>query len=168
MTVSKKNREITITHRDLCIRAAKYLRSNGIVPFHKCAYSVCELERIGECPDAFGWSSGSTQLIEAKATRSDFLSDKKKYWRKNPYFGLGSYRSYICPEGLIEESELPRAWGLLYVLESGKILEIKEAESQACSHQAEVNLISSILRRNEIKPQMFSYKEYAKKKEEAR
>jgi hypothetical protein len=149
-----------MNHRELCIKAARYLRSNGIVPFNKCTYAVCELERVGECPDAFGWNSGSTQLIEAKATRSDFLSDKKKYWRKNSDHGLGGFRSYICNEGIIKESELPLRWGLLYVNEKGKISVIKEPEKQNCNHQGEINLISSILRRNDIKPQVFSYKKY--------
>jgi len=152
-----------MNHRDLCIKASKYLRSQGIVRFNKCTYSVCELERLGECPDAFGWNSGTTQLIEAKASRSDFLSDKKKHWRINPTHGLGGWRSYICPTGVIKESELPEKWGLLYVDDKGKVEVIKEPDKQESNHQAEINLISSILRRNDIKPQMFSYKNYKKK-----
>ena len=72
------------SHRDLCFKATKYLRNKGIQPFHKSQYVVCELERVGESPDAFGFGGSSTQLIEVKVSRSDFLSDKKKYWRKYP------------------------------------------------------------------------------------
>lgn len=39
-------------------------------------------------------------------------------------------------------------------------IEIKAPEKQICNNIAEVNLISSILRRENIKPQMFSYKKY--------
>jgi hypothetical protein len=149
-----------MTHRELCIKAARYLRSQGIVPFNKCVYSVCELERIGECPDAFGWTSATTQLIEVKVSRSDFLSDKKKEWRKYPKKGLGTFRSYLCPKGIIKESELPKYWGLLYIDKKGKIKIIKEPEKQKNNHQAEINLLTSLLRRNEIKPQIFDYKKY--------
>ena len=91
------------SHRDLCFKATKYLRNKGIQPFHKCQYVVCELERAGEIPDAFGFGGSSTQLIEVKVSRSDFLSDKKKYRRKYPEHGIGKFRSDLCPEGLIKE-----------------------------------------------------------------
>lgn len=151
---------MAFTHRELCIKAANYLRSQGIHPFHRAQYSVCELERQGECPDSFGWGAGSTQLIEAKRSRPDFLSDKKKLWRKNPSYGLGEFRSYICPTGLIKESELPKHWGLLYVDDKGNIEAIKHPESQECNRIEEINLITSILRREGIKRQTFSYKKY--------
>jgi DeoR/GlpR family transcriptional regulator of sugar metabolism len=68
----------TFTHRELCYKAARYLKNKSLLPFHKCQYVFCELERYGECPDALGFASGSgTQLIEVKTSRSDFLSDKK-------------------------------------------------------------------------------------------
>ncbi len=149
-----------MTHRNLCIKAARYLRSKGIHPFHKGQYSVCELERVGECPDAFAWGGSSTQLIEVKVSRNDFLSDKKKLWRQRPEIGIGRFRSYLCPEGLISADELPEAWGLLYADDNGKIIEVVKAEHQPSNQMEEINLITSILRRENIKPQMFSYKNY--------
>ena len=149
-----------ITHRNVCLKAANYLRKKGIHGFHKAQYSVCELERCGESPDAFGWGGSSTQLIEVKISRQDFLSDKKKLWRNNPAYGLGRYRSYLCPINLIKPEELPERWGLLYIDERGKITQIVEAEPQECNHIEEINLITSILRREGIKPKMFSYKVY--------
>lgn len=149
-----------LTHRRLCVKAAKHIRSKGIQPFHRCTYSVCELERIGECPDAFGWGGNATQLIEVKVSRSDFLSDKKKYWRKYPHYGLGKYRSYLCPTGVIKENDLPARWGLLYADEKGKIAVIVRPEIQECNHIEEMNLLSSIFRREGVKSQMFSYKKY--------
>ena len=149
-----------MSHRELCLIAAKYLKNRGIQPFCKCQYVVCELERIGECPDAFGFSWGSTQLIEVKISRQDFLSDKKKYWRTHPEFGLGMYRSYLCPEGIIKPSDLPQNWGLLYVNYKNKISVIIEAQKQESSFSEEQRLMYSILRREGIKPQIFSYKKY--------
>lgn len=151
-----------ITHRNLCIKGTKYLRSKGIHPYHRAQYAVCELERAGECPDAFGWGGSSTQLIEAKISRSDFLSDKKKNWRKIPSYGIGRYRSYLCPVDLINPKELPEYWGLLYIDCSGNIEEVVEPISQNCNHVEEINLITSILRRENINPKMFSYKNYSK------
>ena len=149
-----------MTHRELCIKAAKHLKYKGIQPFHRCQYVVCELERIGESPDAFGFGGSTTQLIEVKVSRNDFFSDKKKFWRHHPEHGLGRFRSYLCPEGMIKVSELPENWGLLYVSESGRVKEIIQPSFQECSHISELQLITSILRREEIKPQIFSYKNY--------
>lgn len=154
------------SHRELCYKAARYLRDKGIVRFYKCQYIFCELERYGECPDALGFATLSgTQLIEVKVSRSDFLSDKKKYWRKNPSKGLGSYRSYLCPEGLINEKDLPSNWGLLWVDEKGKITEIVKPNKQPCNHNAELHLLTNIMRREGIKPKIYSYKKYANDEE---
>lgn len=145
------------THRKLCTLAAKYLRLKGLQPFNRCTYSVCELERVGECPDAFGWGMESTQLIEVKISRSDFFADKNKHWRKNASFGIGKYRSYLCPEGVIEENDLPENWGLL-VYDGKTIKEIVKAKPQVSNSNEEIKLITSLFRRNGIKPQMFSFK----------
>lgn len=156
------------SHRDLCFKATKYLRNKGIestgliMPSHfKCQYVVCELERVGESPDAFGFGGSSTQLIEVKVSRSDFLSDKKKFWRKFPEHGIGKFRSYLCPEVLIRETDLPKYWGLLWINKKGKITEIVKPQAQTCCHIEELKLIVSILRREGITPRIFSYKKYA-------
>jgi hypothetical protein len=149
-----------MTHRELCKIASRYLRKKGLQPFHRCQYVVCELERIGESPDAFGWGGTTTQLIEVKISRADFLSDKRKMWRKNQWYGLGRYRSYLCPKGIIKEKDLPNKWGLLYSDDKGNITEIIKPEIQECNHQEEINLITSILRRENINPKIFSYKNY--------
>jgi len=147
-------------HRELCLKAARYLRYTGIQPFHRCAYVVCELERAGESPDAFGWGGWTTQLIEVKTSRSDFLSDKRKQWRKNPDQGIGSFRSYLCPEGIIKPEDLPLKWGLLYADEKGKITKVIQPEMQDRNHGEELQLVTSILRREGIKYGVYSYKKY--------
>ncbi|MBR8535396.1 hypothetical protein KDU71_07475 [Carboxylicivirga sediminis] len=149
------------THRELCLKAARYLKNQGIVKFSKCTHVVCELEKIGECPDAFGYSNNSTQLIEVKVSRSDFLSDKKKQWRRFPAWGMGDHRSYLCPEGLIKPEELPDKWGLLYADGKGKISVIVDAVRQKSNRMEELNALRSIMRREGIKPGIFSYKKYA-------
>lgn len=67
--------------------------------------------------DALLFKTGISFLIETKISRSDFLADAKKDFRINPENGVGMYRYYACPEGLISVEELPDKWGLIYVPE---------------------------------------------------
>jgi len=62
-------------------------------------------------------------MVEAKASRADFLADRKKGFRSETELGMGNWRYYICPEGMIEPSELPDNWGLLY-LSGTKVIEV--------------------------------------------
>ncbi len=89
-----------------------------------------------EIPDAIGWlRSGVSLLIECKASRADFLSDAVKPSRRSSKAsvsggpepsnaeppikpprkteGLGAYRFYLAPSGLLHPDELPEGWGLL-------------------------------------------------------
>ena len=43
------------------------------------------------------------------------LSDKKKIFRREPEFGMGCYRLYLCPPEIIKEENLPDGWGLLWI-----------------------------------------------------
>lgn len=154
-----------MTHAELCEIAARYLIKNGIAPFERCRYAVADLHRINENPDAYGWSGGgTTQMIEVKMTHEDFIADKTKFWRKNPEYGIGEFRSYLCPEKIINPDELPENWGLLYVSETGKITKIKTPKRQPSSHRGEISILTSIMRREGIKPQVFRYTKYNNQK----
>ena len=143
-------------HRRLCIMAGKWLMRRQNRPC--CTYSVVELcPQTGESPDAFGWNSWTSVLIEVKTSRSDFLADKKKSFRILPDEGIGEYRYYCCPAGLIKEHELPESWGLIYEV-GGKLEVVRRASRQPSNYRAELTLCTSILRREGIKPQMFDYK----------
>jgi hypothetical protein len=99
-----------MTHDDLVKRAEKWLLNTM-----GCSFCLTELTTVaGEIPDAIGWKDGKSILVECKATRADFLSDKKKIFRRKPEIGMGTYRFYMCPPGLIRECEIPEKWGLLY------------------------------------------------------
>lgn len=149
-----------MTHRELCKLAARHLRKKGIKRNGKCQYVVCELALAGESPDAFGFGGSYTQLIEVKISRADFLSDKKKFWREKPDLGIGTYRSYLCPHGIINKEDLPEKWGLLWVDEDENIIEIVSPQAQECNHFCEMQLAASLLRRNGITPKIFDYKKY--------
>lgn len=101
-----------ITHADMCIRAERWLKNMGcgVVfrdPFRAITYN-------GEQPDAIGFKSSTSLLVEVKISRSDFFADRKKHFRKNPDSGMGDWRFYMCPPGVIKVTDLPEGWGLLY------------------------------------------------------
>lgn len=98
-----------MTHADLVTRAARWLRSQG------CGIVLSELTTlVGETPDAIGFRTSGREsfLVECKATRGDFLADRRKPFRREG--GLGLYRYFLCPPGLIKPADLPARWGLLY------------------------------------------------------
>lgn len=104
-----------LTHSDLVNIAEKWL-------LKRCGFAFRELTTFaGETPDAIGFRSGDTILVECKTSRADFLCDKKKHFRRRPATGVGSFRFFMCPKGLIKPDELPVKWGLLYVSKNGLV-----------------------------------------------
>ena len=100
-----------IDHKELVNVAFRYLKySQGC--------SVVFKERVAstsEQPDAIGFSGGYSWVIECKASRADFLSDSKKHFRRRPESGMGMYRYYMAPRGLLSIAEIPDNWGLIEV-----------------------------------------------------
>jgi hypothetical protein len=68
----------------------------------------------GEEPDAIGWRSGVSILVECKTSLADFKRDSKKWWRRVPNVGMGNWRFYLCPKNVIKPEDLPLGWGLIY------------------------------------------------------
>ena len=100
-----------ITHDHLCLLAEKFLKNHGFgVVFHDKFRAATN---NGEQPDALGFRSGVSCLIECKTSRADFLADRKKRFRKDPTLGIGDWRFMLTPKGLIKVDELPEGWGLL-------------------------------------------------------
>ena len=98
------------SHAELNQIACKWLLSMG------CTIVLSELKTWGtfEIADVIGFKSGFSIVIESKTSRSDFLADKKKPWRKDPKKGMGNYRFFLCEEGIIKPEDLPPKWGLLH------------------------------------------------------
>lgn len=89
----------------------------------RCSFAFKELVTIngtGEIPDVIGFRDSGTFLLEAKTSRADFFCDRKKFFRKNPEKGMGDWRFFIAPKGLISVEELPPLWGLIEVNEKGR------------------------------------------------
>ncbi|MCC4613638.1 hypothetical protein LL963_16325 [Xanthomonas campestris pv. esculenti] len=102
-----------MTHAELVKTAGRWLR--GTAGCSVVLEELCAATRNGENPDAIGWYCGSTLLIECKASRSDFLADRKKHFRICPENGMGMYRYFMAPRGLLRADEMPERWGLLEV-----------------------------------------------------
>lgn len=106
--ISKK-----LTHKILVNIAYKWLLNNTLC---EVAFKEPLFISTGEIPDVIGFGyDGHSVMIEIKASKGNFSTDKDKSFRKNPEYGMGSQRFYCCPEGLIKQSELPNGWGLIYV-----------------------------------------------------
>lgn len=91
-------------HKLLTEMGAKWLRQNGfdvIATEHTCEQN---LKQAG----VVAFRSNCSALIEVIANR-DFLAD-----RTDSVGGVGVYRFYLCPEGLLAPEDLPPRWGLLY------------------------------------------------------
>jgi hypothetical protein len=109
-----------------------------------------------EIPDILGFSQSHSVLIECKVSHADFIADSKKKHRQQVNgHGLGTYRFYLCPTGLIDISEIHDDWGLLYCSEVGyknfrQITIIKEPTQHSYDETRieEYYVLYSLLRRS--------------------
>lgn len=128
-----------ITHAELCTIASRWLKVPNSRGGHGCQIAFTEArigQAGGEIPDTLGfrisgWLGGSV-MIECKTSRSDFLADAKKPHRK--HLGMGRWRYYMCPEGIITPSELPPRWGLLVVTNRRRVRAIAGAAAELPAH----------------------------------
>lgn len=148
-----------MTHGELCVIAEKWLKAQGC-PIVAKEIVCCSAS--GEIPDAIGFKSHLSILIECKTSRSDFFADRKKYFRfEKPEEGMGNYRFYMCKEGIIHLEDLPEKWGLLWVNDNGKVKKLLAPRGNIWgsmnyehmwhekSYRNEYSLMYSLLRRKE-------------------
>jgi hypothetical protein len=143
-----------MTHAELVERAAAWLRK-------RCSVVITEMTGgTSECADAIGWKGGWSCLVECKASRADFLADSKKFFRLHPDMGMGYWRWYCAPLGLIAPEELPTGWGLIEV---GKRTAetVKPAAFTEHNRQGEIGLLlSALCRIGQTTPKGVSVKAY--------
>jgi len=146
-----------MTHSELVTAAADWLYSGakvadefsrGGVRRVKCPVVVTDMTTGNrETPDAIGWWWGESILVECKAGKSDYYSDKHKTFRKHPETGMGNYRYYMAPKGLISKKSLPEKWGLVEVHLNGRCKTVVVAEFQEARKEGELIMLMSTLRR---------------------
>ena len=136
-----------LTHADLVQRARRWLLSA-----RRCGVVVTEFATwsCSEIPDALGFTKEHSVLIECKISRADFFADAKKDFRRCPEKGLGNYRFYLCPAGMIKPAELPAPWGLVYV-NGEKSRQVKPAQFCVANPKHERAILLSIARRAELR-----------------
>lgn len=94
-------------HEFLCEKGVSWLKRNGFGVAAMNISSHGSRERV----DCIGFRQQCSAMIEVKVSRSDFLADKKKPERQSG--GVGVYRFYLTPQGLLSVDDLPSGWGLL-------------------------------------------------------
>lgn len=159
---------IDISHADLVRIAVDWLKRPESRGGPGCTIAFSEVKNgylNGEIPDALGFRAGvwneCSVLVEAKTTRADFLADSQKPFRIEPDTGLGMYRYFIAPAGMIALDELPPKWGLIEVntrgtpkVVHGHLLVKRTPEPSvnpfrfaSRNHQLEIALLVRMLRR---------------------
>lgn len=108
----------------------------------------------GEMPDAIGWKGKSYSIVvECKISRSDFLADAYKPWRKDPTLALGCERYYAAPKGMLSAAEMPEGWGLLEA--QGREMTVAKKSKRKLRQPEglmnEMNLLLASLRRVEVR-----------------
>jgi hypothetical protein len=137
---------ITITHKGGVRRIANWLKNTKGYPI-----VISELStRNSETPDVIAFiGNGASVLIEVKISRSDFLGDKTKHFRRDEARGMGDKRYYAAPKDVITPADLPAGWGLL-IMHTSNIEEVVEPTHKTPNKRAELVMLMSILRRLEI------------------
>lgn len=143
-----------VSHPSLVAVAAKWLQK-------KHAVVITELATTGEEPDAIGWRGTHSTLVECKISRADFNADKRKMFRREPWYGIGQYRYFLTVPGIIKVEELPEKWGLLELL-GERVRMVREAEQFGeINYRHEIGILLSTLRRiGENAPKGTSIKHY--------
>ena len=169
-------------HYQLCLEGAKWLhrqkRDINRCPNRECykpdfcqacykyKWVAVELCVYGaENADVWGYDGIYTAVIEVKTSHADFLADAKKWWRSDVAKGYdlhaGTYRWYLCPEGVIKPEELPEGWGLLYW--NGKKIERVVAPARnEHNWKADMRIFYSIIRRERFPEKIYNYREEVK------
>lgn len=132
-----------MNHDELVYRAGKWLKNSM-----RCRPVLLECSTMFsiEIPDAIGFDpgTGSTILIECKASKGDFSSDRSKLFRKNPELGMGIKRYFMANKDFIIPGSLPDNWGLLRVWPK-QVRIIKESGIFEAARNCEIKLLLSYI-----------------------
>lgn len=153
--MQKTKTEFKPTHNQLVRRIAAWFKAR-----HKSSIVMAEfVTSAQEIPDVLAMQSGAhSVLVECKVGRSDFLSDKNKFFRRQEEYGMGDKRYYAAPAGMIKPAELPEGWGLLEV-DTYRVREIVEPKHKEANKRRECLMLMSALRRIEISTAVFVIQE---------
>ncbi|MBZ5572086.1 MAG: hypothetical protein LAO09_09415 [Acidobacteriia bacterium] len=149
-----------MTHAALVQKAIAWLRS------YRCGVVLSEQAcASGEMPDAIGWKRAChSVLVECKISRTDFLADREKPFRRKPNSGMGCERFYLTPPALLRLEELPAGWGHLEY--RGRKVEMLRSSAKdlrtTTGFRYEMNLLLASLRRVEVRIEPQTITEFLK------
>ena len=112
----KRNESVKMTHAECVKHSERIARRLG---FPLVISEMKAATGSGEIPDVIAFAGGARSLlIECKVSKADFLADKEKPFRKQPWLGMGLHRIYVMPEGILKRNELdllPEDWHLIVI-----------------------------------------------------
>jgi hypothetical protein len=134
------------SHDRLVKHAIRWLLGRG-----GCSIAFSEFSTSAfEIPDAIGWKSRWSKVIECKTSRADFFADRRKPTVRISKIAMGSERYYMVPTGLVAADEILDGWGLLYISKN-RVTIVKPSEvfrNRYC--MGEIGFLVSMLRRIKI------------------
>lgn len=131
-----------MTHAELVAHAASWLFNS-----QRCCVVTTEVVTTGETPDALGWCNGRYSiLVECKISVSDFRADAKKHFRRMPDMGMGDYRYFCTPRGLLNLSSIPEGWGLIES-DGHRMFQRMKSKRWTGEKSREIGVMLSVLRR---------------------
>lgn len=111
-----------MNHLDMVALAVSWLKRPASRGGPGCQVALSEIRngfKRSEIPDAIGFRAGVSDdgsiLVEVKTSRADFFADRQKKFRELPERGIGLYRYYMAPAGMVSVDELPEKWGLIEI-----------------------------------------------------
>lgn len=133
-------------HSELISACARWALAHR---YSAVAIAECQVRCTKEVPDLLGFkANGQATLFEIKVSRSDFKADGSKPFRKKEHTGMGLYRYYVTPCGMVAPNEVPEGWGLLWIGEDGRCyLKASSKRFLKRNQSAESAVLVSALRR---------------------
>ncbi|HEY1956722.1 MAG TPA: hypothetical protein VGH28_13975 [Polyangiaceae bacterium] len=130
---------------DLVARATRWVRARH----YPIVLADVRTIATSEQPDVIGFrTGGDTLLVECKASLEDFKRDASKPFRREPGSGMGYFRWYFAPAGIVLVDALPPSWGLAEVGARGKVAIAKRPQPFHQRNLAEeARLLVTALRR---------------------
>lgn len=150
-----------LTHKAAVRRIANWLKNS-----RQCHIVITELSTAcHETPDAIAfYGGGGSILVECKISRSDFLADRTKSFRQNAEAGMGDFRYFATPPGIIKPDDELGEWGLLEI-HPHHVKEVRESKQQPCAKRSEIKLLMSAMRRLQIATAVYVVAENFEKEE---
>lgn len=107
-------------HKYLKIQGMKFLKTKctdlvATEVVYRNMYSIADVAAIN-------LKRKEIRIIECKATRQDFLRDKKLLDIDKSYYKHCHYFYILCPENIINNNDIPKEYGLLWINDKDEII----------------------------------------------